>query len=237
MEVAHLRVMPHVAPRCFVEDDASAPLVRRSLAEGIGTMLLMVTVVGADIGGDGSQLASAVAVSGALIALILAFGSVSGGHFNPVITIAQWRAGQREIDCMLWYVSAQIIGGIVGALVADLMFVAPPGLPLAELPGGGAIASETLATFGLMMVVFCSSRSASKVTGPFAVGLWLLGAILATPTRSIANPAVAISLLASPSSASILSVAAFLVVQFAAGSLAAQCSEFLYPPKGVEADT
>lgn len=229
MESAHLRIVPHATSRCFVEDDADAPLVRRSLAEGIGTMLLMVAVVGAGLGVGGSPLASAAAVSGALISLIIALGSVSGGHFNPVITIAQWRAGQRGIDCTIWYVTAQIMGGIVGALAADLVFAAPPGLPTTELPSAAAVASEALATFGLMMVVFCSSRSAGRATGPFAVGLWLLGAIVATPTRSIANPAVAISLLASPSSASILSVAAFVVVQFAGGRLAAQCSEILYP--------
>jgi glycerol uptake facilitator-like aquaporin len=229
MEVAHLRVVPKRTSRCFVEDDASASLVRRSLAEGIGTMMLMVVVVGAEIGGSGSPVASAVAVSSALIGLILAFGSVSGGHFNPVITIAQWQAGQRGIECVVWYVSAQVFGGIIGSLLADLMFALPPGKPSAELPNASAMTSEGLATFGLMMVVFCSSRSTSKLTGPFAVGLWLLAAIVATPTRSIANPAVAISLLASPSSASMFSVAAFIVVQLAGGSLAARCSDFLYP--------
>lgn len=229
MESAHLRIVPHTTSRCFVEDDTDAPLVRRSLAEGVGTMLLMVAVVGSNLGGDGSPLASAAAVSGALISLILALGSVSGGHFNPVITIAQWRAGRRRTDCMIWYVSAQTMGGIVGALVADIVFAVPPGLPTTELPSAAAVASEALATFGLMIVVCCSSRSVSRMTGPFAVGLWLLGAILATPTRSIANPAVAISLLASPSSASILSVGAFVAVQLAGGSLAARCSEFMYP--------
>jgi glycerol uptake facilitator-like aquaporin len=170
-----------------------------------------------------------VAVSSALIGLILAFGSVSGGHFNPVITIAQWQAGQRGIECVVWYVSAQVFGGIIGSLLADLMFALPPGKPSAELPNASAMTSEGLATFGLMIVAFCSSRSTSKLTGPFAVGLWLLAAIVATPTRSIANPAVAISLLASPSSASMFSVAAFIVVQLAGGSLAARCSDFLYP--------
>ena len=229
MESAHLRIVPHTTSRCFVEDDANAPLVRRSLAEGIGTMLLMIAVVGAGLGGGGSPLASAAAVSSALISLILALGPVSGGHFNPVITVSQWRAGKRGTACTIWYVSAQIMGGVVGALLADLVFALPPGLPTTELPSAAAVASEALATFGLMMVVFCSSRSVSRMTGPFAVGLWLFGAIVATPTRSIANPAVAVSLLASPSSASILSVAAFVVVQFVGGSLAAQCSEFLYP--------
>ncbi|NKJ03804.1 hypothetical protein [Rhizobium sp. SG741] len=70
------------------------------------------------------------------------------------------------------------------------------------------------------------------MTGPFAVGLWLTGAILATPTGSIAKPAVAISLLMSPSSASVTAVALFIVVQFAGGTLAVECVDFLYPSAG-----
>jgi glycerol uptake facilitator-like aquaporin len=132
------------------------------------------------------------------------------------------------MECTVWYILAQTCGGILGALLVDLMFALPPGLPTANLPGASAVVSEALATFGLMTVVFCSSRSTSKLAGPFAVGLWLLGAIVSTPTGSIANPAVAISLLASPSSTSIVSLAMFVVGQFAGGSLAAQFAEYLY---------
>jgi glycerol uptake facilitator-like aquaporin len=129
-------------------------------------------------------------------------------------------------------VAAQILGGMAGAVLVDVMFAVPPGNATADLPSAAAIVSEALATFGLMLVVFCSSRSTSKMTGPFAVGLWLLGAIIATPTGSIANPAVAIGLLVSPSSASLTAVALFAVVQFAGGTLAVQCTDFLYPPAG-----
>lgn len=232
MEGSLLKLVPQRASRCFVEDDASAPLVRRSLAEAVGTMLLIVAVLGAGIGEKAAPISSAMAVAGTLIGLILALGSVSGGHFNPVITVLQWRSGQRGLECMVWYVAAQILGGIAGAVLVDVMFADPPGPPTTELPNAAAIVSEALSTFGLMMVVFCSSRSTSKMTGPFAVGLWLLGAIIATPTGSIANPAVTISLLMSPSSTSLIAVALFVVVQFAGGTLAVRCTDILYPPAG-----
>lgn len=232
MESSLLKLVPPRASRCFVEDDASAPLFRRSLAEAVGTMLLMVAVLGAGIGGKAAPISSAMAISGTLIGLILALGSVSGGHFNPVITVLQWYTGQRGLQCTASYVAAQILGGIAGAVLVDVMFAVPPGNATADLPSAAAIVSEALATFGLMLVVFCSSRSTSKLTGPFAVGLWLLGAIIATPTGSIANPAVAVGLLMSPSSASLTAVALFAVVQFAGGTLAVRCTDFLYPPAG-----
>jgi glycerol uptake facilitator-like aquaporin len=192
-------------------------------------MLLMVVVVGAGIGGNIPPLSSAIAVSGALIGLILVLGSVSGGHFNPIITVAQWRAGQRDTRCTAWYVTAQICGGIVGSLLADMMFAVTPGRPSLDLPNVSSVWSEGMATFGLMVVVFCGSRSTSKLTGPFAVGLWLMGAIIATPTGSIANPAVAVGLLMSPSGASLLATAAFIIAQFVGGALAALCADVLYP--------
>lgn len=232
MESSLLKLGPQRAARCFVEDDPNASLVRRSLAEAVGTMLLMVAVLGAGISGKAAPVSSAMAIAGTLIGLILALGSVSGGHFNPVITVVQWRAGQRGLECTTWYVAAQILGGIAGALLVDVMFAVSPAFPTAELPNAATLVSEALATFGLMMIVFCSSRSTTKVAGPFAVGLWLLGAIIATPTGSIANPAVAISLLVSPSSASVSAVALFVVVQFAGGCLAVQCVDFLYPSAG-----
>ncbi|CCM77234.1 membrane hypothetical protein [Rhizobium mesoamericanum STM3625] len=148
----------------------------------------MVAVLGAGIGGKAASISSAMAISGTLIDLVLALGSVSGGHFNPVITVLQWRARQRGFGCTTWYVAAQILGGIAGALLVDAMFAVSRGTPTAELPNAAAVVSEALATLGLVMVVFCSIRSSSKLTGPFAVGLWPLGAIIATPTGSIANP-------------------------------------------------
>jgi glycerol uptake facilitator-like aquaporin len=174
-------------------------------------------------------LSSAFAVVGALVGLIVALRAVSGGHFNPVITVLQWLSGQRGIDCTLAYVAAQVGGGLTGTILADLIFARPPGQPSLALPGIPSLASEAFATFGLMLIVFCCSRSVGKLAGPLAVGAWLLGAIVSTPTGSIANPAVAVSLLAAPSSASVVSTAALLLVQFAGGGLALRCASVLYP--------
>ena len=100
--------------RCFVEDDATVSLFRRSLAEGVGAAMLMMAVVGSGLNVGGSELSSAMAISGSLIGLILAFGAVSGGHFNPTITLMQWLSGRRRLDCTIWYIVSQIAGGLWG---------------------------------------------------------------------------------------------------------------------------
>jgi len=80
-----------------------------------------------------------------------------------------------------------------------------------------------------MTIVFCCSRRTNKLVGPFAVGLWLLAAILSTPTGSIANPAVTISLLATQASASVVTVTLFVVVQIIGGGGAALTVSTIYP--------
>jgi glycerol uptake facilitator-like aquaporin len=89
--------------------------------------MLMIAVVGSRLHDGSSQLSSAMAIAGSLIGLILAFGTVSGGHFNPTITLMQWLSGQRTLDCTAWYIVSQIIGGLCGVLVAAIAFDAPPG--------------------------------------------------------------------------------------------------------------
>ncbi|MBY5399496.1 hypothetical protein HFN01_32360 [Rhizobium leguminosarum] len=228
MGVAHLSAVRTLPPKCFVEDDGTVSLFRRSLAEGVGTAMLMIAVVGSGLHEGGSQLSSAMAIAGSLIGLILAFGAVSGGHFNPTITLIQWMSGRRKLDCTSWYVAAQAAGGLAGALIACTIFKKTPGTPGIDIPGISSLASEGLASFGLMTIVFCCTRSTSKHVGPFAVGLWLMAAILSTPTNSIANPAVAIALLATPDSASAISVASFVAVQIAGGGLAAWTVSTIY---------
>lgn len=154
---------------------------------GVGTAMLMIAVVGSGLHGGSSELSSAVAISVSLIGLILAFGAVSGGHFNPTIALMQWLSGQRRLDCTVWYIVSQIAGGLVGVLVSAIVFDVCPGRPGFDFPTVSSLASEGVASFSLMTVVFCCSRSTSKLVGPFAVGLWLLAAILSTPTGSIAR--------------------------------------------------
>jgi len=97
------------------------------MAEFAGTLLLMLVVVGVGLTTRrGSPtfgvIAEALGVAGALVGLIIAFGQVSGGHFNPLITFLQWVSGLRDLNCTIVYVAAQVAGGIVGALTAALMF-------------------------------------------------------------------------------------------------------------------
>ncbi|MGM4913154.1 aquaporin [Rhizobium sp. 768_B6_N1_8] len=227
MESRHLRAVRRSS--CFFEDDSTVSVLRRSAAEGIGTFLLMVAVVGSGLQKESSVMSSSIAISGSLIALILAFGAVSGGHFNPTITLVQWRRNQRRLDCTVGYVTAQILGGVAGALASGLLFGVTPGSATFDPPSLSSLASEGIASFGLMTIVFCSTKSTSKFIGPFAVGLWLMAAIVSTPTGSIANPAVAIGLLAAPGNISVFAVVTFIVIQVASGSLAAQMVSLFYP--------
>ncbi|WP_309550591.1 cytochrome P460 family protein [Rhizobium rhizogenes] len=220
--------------RCFVENDATVSVFRRSLAEGVGTAMLMMAVVGSGLHVGGSELTAAMAISGSLIGLILAFGAVPGGHFNPTITLMQWFSGQRNSACTVGYIICQIAGGLIGTPVSSIVFGVPVGRPVFDFPPVSSLASEGLASFGLMTVVFSCSRSTNKVVGPFAVGLWLLAAILSTPTGSIANPAVAISLLAAPASTSVVAVTLFVVVQIIGGGVAALAVSTIYPDVEVE---
>lgn len=187
---------------CFFEQNPALPLVRRSFVEAVGTAFLVVAAIASGL--SVARLATneplvasiivAVSIAGALVGLIVALGKVSGGHYNPIITIAQWLSGERSRTCMIAYVLGQIAGAIVGALLSQQMFAdhvaaaAPAGLP-----SFGMFLSEVVASAGLMTIVLGCARSTKWETGPFAVGAWLTAAILATPSTSYANPAIAIA--------------------------------------------
>lgn len=186
---------------CFQEADPELALWRRAGAEAVGTFLLVMAgscagsaALKGFAGLPGLVLpVTAVVLAGALIALIIALGSVSGGHFNPLITILQWVAGERGGACMLAYVGAQLAAGAAGGLIASWLWQAPlsdgGGLGWAGLPG------ELLASAGLMIIVFGCARSGRTQTGPFAVGAWLVAGVIAMPTTSYANPAVVLGAL------------------------------------------
>ncbi len=113
MESRHLRAAPRSS--CFFKDDSTVSVLRRSAAEGIGKFLLMISIVGSGLQKGSSPLSSSIAISGTLIALIFAFGGVSGGHFKPTITLVQWSGNQRRLDCTVGYVAAQILGSVAGS--------------------------------------------------------------------------------------------------------------------------
>jgi glycerol uptake facilitator-like aquaporin len=175
--------------------------VRAVLAEFVGTAFLLLAVVGSGImaqrlcgGNIGLELlANALATGGALVAIILAFGPISGAHLNPAVTLADaWQGG------VAWnmagpYVAAQVLGALVGTAFADGMFGVPVFAPSHhERSGPAMLLSEFVATFGLLAVIWGCVRSRPAVT-PFAVAAYIVGAYWFTPSTSFANPAVTIA--------------------------------------------
>lgn len=161
-------------------------------------------------------LANAGATVGALIALILMFGPISGAHFNPVVTVAScWFDGRSWRD-VVPYAIVQTIGGIVGAAIANLMFgVEVLGRSTKVREGGGIWLGEVVAVVGLLFVIFLISRGPRPDSVPVAVGVWIGGAYWFTSSTSLANPAVTIARSFSDSFAGIApeSVPMFVVMQ------------------------
>jgi len=198
-------------------------LLRRLAAEFLGAALLIIAVVGSGIMATNltddvalQLLANAGATVGALIALILMFGPISGAHFNPVVTVAScWFDGRSWRD-VVPYAIVQTIGGIVGAAIANLMFgVEVLGRSTKVREGGGIWLGEVVATVGLLLVIFLVSRGPRADSVPVAVGVWIGGAYWFTSSTSLANPAVTIARSFSDSFAGIApaSVPMFVVMQ------------------------
>ncbi len=215
-------------------------LVRRALAEGIGTALLLVAVIGSGIaaqrmspGDTGLQLLeNALATGAALVAIILAVGPVSGAHLNPVVTLVDRVFGGVSSAEAGVYVGAQIVGAFVGAMTANLMF----GLDAVEVStkvrdGGGLVGAEVVATFGLLLVVFGVARSGRSALAPFAVGAYITAAYFFASSTSFANPAVTLARTLSDTFAGIApeSVAPFVGAQLVGGLLGAAVIAVLYP--------
>jgi glycerol uptake facilitator-like aquaporin len=173
----------------------------RVTAETLGTAFLVAAVVGSGIMAERlangnmalALLANTLATAAALVALILAFGPISGGHFNPVVSLADAMEGGLSWLDALRYAAAQVFGGIGGTIAAHAMF----GLALVSrshrVRGGPAqFLSEFIATFGLLCVVWGCSRSRTNVV-PFAVGSYIAAAYWFTASTSFANPAVTIA--------------------------------------------
>jgi arsenate reductase len=220
--------------------DQNAGLMRGVVAEATGTGLLVAIVVGSGIfaerlspGDEGLQLLeNSLATAFGLMALILAFGKVSGAHFNPVVTLADRFLGGLTTRRALAYIGAQIAGGCVGSIVANLMFE----LPAVELSthsraGSGLWLGEVVATFGLLTVILGVVRSGQAAAAPFAVGAYIGAAYWFTSSTSFANPAVTIARTLTDSFAGIepSSVPAFVAAQVVGGIGAVGLSLLLHP--------
>lgn len=174
---------------------------RRVVAEAIGTALLLAAVVGSGIMADrlssGNQaialLANTIATGAALAALILTFGPISGGHFNPAVTVADASQGGLAWREVPFYICAQIGGAVLGVWAAHGMFQERVlMLSLHERSGLAQLFSEFIATFGLLAVIWgCSRRRATAV--PFAVAAYITAAYWFTASTSFANPAVTLA--------------------------------------------
>jgi len=215
-------------------------LARRVLAEFIGTALLLVAVVGSGIaaqrlspGDTGLQLLeNAVATATALVAIILAVGPVSGAHLNPVITLADRIFGGLDTRTAGAYIGAQVAGGALGTVMANLMFdLRAVEWATTERSSGGLWLAEVVATFGLLLVVFGVVRSGRSSVAPFAVGAYIGGAYFFTASTSFANPAVTLARTLSDTFAGIepASVPAFVAAQFIGAAVAVIAVRTLYP--------
>ena len=217
-----------------------APLSRRLVAEALGTALLIIGVVGSGVMASrlspddvGLQLLeNAAATAGALIGLILMFGALSGAHFNPVVTLVDLAFGSISRRDAGAYVVAQIVGGSIGTIIANLMFELDAiELSTKERSTAALWLSEVVATIGLLLVIHGCVRSGRADAVPFAVGLWIGGAYWFTSSTSFANPAVTIARTLSDTFAGIKPTSApmFIVMQLIGGALAFALIRFLYP--------
>ncbi|MGI8809758.1 MAG: aquaporin [Acidimicrobiales bacterium] len=215
-------------------------LGRRAVAEGVGTAVLVAAVVGSGIaasrlspGDVGLQLLeNAVATAAALVAVILAVGPVSGAHLNPVVTLADRVFGAMTTAEAAAYCGAQLVGGAVGAVVANVMFSLPAVQLSTHARSSGALwVSEIVATFGLLLVIFGVARSGRSTATPFAVAAYIGSAYFFTSSTSFANPAVTLARTLSDTFAGIdpESVPAFVVAQLLGAALAIGLVRFLYP--------
>jgi glycerol uptake facilitator-like aquaporin len=215
-------------------DPARPTLSRRAVAEAVGTALLLAAVVGSGIMADRlfagnaglALLANALATGAALVALILAFGPVSGAHFNPAVTLGDaWQGGIRWHDVPA-YTGLQLLGAFAGVAAAHVMFSEPLfSASTRERAGAAQFASELVATFGLVATIRGCGRTRPDAV-PFAVAAYITAAYWFTASTSFANPAVTLARAASDTFAGIrlVDVPAFWVAQL----LGAACGTALF---------
>jgi arsenate reductase len=233
-------VLSEPSLNCVPREGGIGGPTRSFLAEAIGTGLMIVAVIGSGIMAQrlspsdvGLQLLENAAATGAaLVALILIFGSVSGAHFNPAVTIVAFVDRRIGASGAGFHVAAQVIGGCAGAMLANVMFDLPAIELSTQARSSGALwLSEVVATAGLLLVIFGCIRTGRAEAVPYAVGLWIAGAYWFTSSTSFANPAVTIARTLSDSFAGIKpsSVPMFIVMQLVGTALAIALIRVLFP--------
>jgi len=216
------------------------PLRRRLLAEFLGSAFLAALVIGSGIaaqtlspGDVGLQLfENAAATAAGLFAIILMFGPVSGGHFNPVVSLTDARFRGISWRDALAYAPAQIGGCIAGAVVANLMFeLAAVSISTHHRASPAHDFSEVIATAGLILVIFALARTRRIHIAPAAVGAYIGAAYFFTSSASFANPAITVGRMFSNSFAGIAPASApsFIAAQLVGGLVAVVALLALYP--------
>jgi arsenate reductase len=217
-----------------------AALWRRLLAELLGSALLAAVVIGSGIaaqrlspGNTGLELLeNAAATAAGLYAIILMFGPVSGGHFNPVVSFADAVFGGLSWRDATVYLPAQVVGCIGGAIAANLMFAgAAVSISAKHRATPAHFLSEIIATFGLVLVIFALARSGRSRSVPAAVGAYIGAAYFFTSSTSFANPAITIGRMFSDTFAGIAPASApvFIAAQLVGGAVAVAVIRALYP--------
>ncbi len=228
------------------------PLARRLLAEAVGTALLVTVVVGSGIAAQrlspndvGLQLLeNSTATVFGLTVLILQFGPVSGAHFNPVVSAADWLLGHRSghglpLRDVGAYTIAQTVGAVCGSVLANLMYsLAPVQVSTHHRVSAGVLLAEAVATAGLIGLIFALARSGRAPLSAAAVGAYIGSAYWYTSSTSFANPAVTIGRIFSDTFAGIApdSVLPFIAAQVVGACVGAALVRTLYPDVGQATD-
>jgi glycerol uptake facilitator-like aquaporin len=219
---------------------ADLALWRRLAAEFLGSAFLAALVIGSGIGAQRLSpgepglelLENAAATAAGLFAIILMFGPVSGGHFNPVVSLVDAAFGGMSWRDATAYLPAQIAGCVTGAVAANLMFALPAVTISARSRATPAhFLSEVIATLGLILVIFALARSGRSRVTPAAVGAYIGAAYFFTSSAGFANPAITIGRMFSDTFAGIAPASApsFIGAQVAGGMVAAVLVRIFYP--------
>jgi arsenate reductase len=218
----------------------SSPLPRRLFAEFLGSAFLAAVVIGSGIAAQGLSpndtglqlLENAAATAAGLYAIILMFGPVSGGHFNPVVSLVDAVFGGLRRRDALAYMPAQVLGCIGGAVLANGMFsLAAIGISDKHRASEAHLLAEAVATLGLVLVIFSLARTRRGEVAPAAIGAYIGAAYFFTSSTSFANPAISVGRVFSDSFAGIApsSVPGFVIAQLVGGALAILVLRALYP--------
>jgi arsenate reductase len=216
------------------------PLARRLLAESLGSAFLAAVVIGSGIAASQlspndtglALLENAAATAAGLFAIILMFGRVSGGHFNPVVSLVDAHFGGLSWRDALAYIPAQVAGCITGAIAANAMFaLAAISISTHHRASPAHLFAEVIATLGLLLVIFSLARTGRAATAPAAVGAYIGAAYWFTSSTSFANPAITVGRMFSDTFAGIApaSVPGFVAAQLVGGLVAIAAIRTLYP--------